>query len=164
MNVVDPSGWTFIITDEERERVHHAYLAFRMDHAVVPDVESLIISITMTFEGDLREVGRFFGETLVADMPAFELYAQGAVREQLQVLWRNRKIESIVRDLGFDPLIAWDAASISACLKAPEQVLTAGQELVRLEREGYALLSTDLDEGLCVFSWRLRRRKEASEP
>lgn len=149
---------TFVVTDEQADRVRRAHAAFVAEYGFPPDHAALRSFLAGGFGGDIREMARFW-EGLVEDMPEGERAVTGAADA-----WRERKLAHVVRSLGGD-VVEWDHRSIHACLVSPSGLSRASAELLQAEREGFALHGHEIDEtgGQPVFSWYMRRRKDESE-
>lgn len=151
----EPARWDFQIVEEEIRRVRDAYVAFQVSNGRVPDHDLLRICIMQGFDGDLGSMLRFWDGQLIADLPSMP-FLKGPLLTQVTDLWRLRKIDRIVADLGLEPLLAWERRSASASLKSPGLLREVADKLEVFESKGFALVDCEIDEEK-VATWYLRR-------
>jgi hypothetical protein len=157
-----PSTWTFEPTQNEVERVRDAYAFYWGSYGRAPDFNSLWQCMAARFDGDGSAMLKFWERTLIADMPRSK-DVTGAVLEQVKDRWRRGKVDHILTMLGLQPLTTWDCRSITASLKSPEQLQRVGQELAKLQEEGFAFWDHEMEDPTdFVFSWHLRRRRDGA--
>lgn len=153
-----PEAWTFSNDEETVRRVRDAYVGYKLSAGATPDFDALRACIVGGFGGDVQAVLDFWDETMLADAPD-RSDLDPSMRAQVEDLWRRRKVDAIVSALELAPLVEWERLSTSACLKAPDQMRAAADELERADGDGYSLVAFEVDDESAVATWNLRRKK-----
>lgn len=157
--LIDPDHWQFKPTAAQRLQVAEAHAKYTADLGGVPDVSALrsLISQAVRKDAGVGTVKALyaFWTSFSDDMP-LEMKSHMGLSIDLQILWAERKIKSIVEQEGLS-LMVWTERELVANAKNPNSLMIAAKDMLQAEQEGYSLYHVGMDEEQSEVTWSFRK-------